>query len=54
MEAWLLWLVLSVILGVGEIATAGFFLAPFAGGAAVAALASAAGAGTVISLGSFF
>ena len=53
MEAWLLWLVLSVILGVGEIATAGFFLAPFAGGAAVAALASAAGAGTVISLAVF-
>ena len=53
METWLLWLILSVILGIGEIATAGFFLAPFAGGAAVAALASAAGAGTVISLAVF-
>jgi membrane protein implicated in regulation of membrane protease activity len=43
MEDWLLWLILAVVFGVGEIATLGFFLAPFAGGAAVAALASAAG-----------
>ena len=53
MEAWLLWLILAVIFGVGEIATLGFFLAPFAGGAAVAAVVSAAGAGTVISLAVF-
>jgi membrane protein implicated in regulation of membrane protease activity len=43
MEDWLLWLILAVVLGVGEIATLGFFLAPFAGGAAVAAVVSAAG-----------
>jgi membrane protein implicated in regulation of membrane protease activity len=43
MEDWLLWLILAVVFGVGEIATLGFFLAPFAGGAAVAALVSAAG-----------
>jgi len=43
MEDWLLWLILAVVFGVGEIATLGFFLAPFAGGAAVAAVASAAG-----------
>jgi membrane protein implicated in regulation of membrane protease activity len=43
MEDWLLWLVLAVAFGLGEIATLGFFLAPFAGGAAVAAVASAAG-----------
>jgi membrane protein implicated in regulation of membrane protease activity len=43
MEDWLLWLILAVIFGIGEIATLGFFLAPFAGGAAVAAVASAAG-----------
>jgi membrane protein implicated in regulation of membrane protease activity len=43
MEDWLLWLILAVVFGIGEIATLGFFLAPFAGGAAVAALASAAG-----------
>jgi membrane protein implicated in regulation of membrane protease activity len=44
MEDWLLWLIVAVIFGVGEIATLGFFLAPFAGGAAVAAVVSAAGA----------
>jgi membrane protein implicated in regulation of membrane protease activity len=43
MEDWLLWLILAVVFGVGEIATLGFFLAPFAGGAAIAALVSAAG-----------
>ena len=43
MEDWLLWLILAVVFGIGEIATLGFFLAPFAGGAAVAAVTSAAG-----------
>ena len=43
MEDWVLWLIAAVIFGVGEIATLGFFLAPFAGGAAVAAVVSAAG-----------
>jgi membrane protein implicated in regulation of membrane protease activity len=43
MEDWLLWLILAVAFGVGEIATLGFFLAPFAGGAAIAAVVSAAG-----------
>jgi membrane protein implicated in regulation of membrane protease activity len=47
MEEWLLWLVLAVVFGVGEIATLGFFLAPFAGGAAIAAVVSAAGVGFV-------
>ena len=53
MEDWLVWLILAVIFGVGEIATLGFFLAPFAGGAAVAAVVSAAGAGMVPSLAVF-
>jgi membrane protein implicated in regulation of membrane protease activity len=53
MEEWLLWLILAVIFGVGEIATLGFFLAPFAGGAAVAAVVSAAGVGFVGSLAVF-
>jgi membrane protein implicated in regulation of membrane protease activity len=52
-EDWLVWLVLAVIFGVGEIATLGFFLAPFAGGAAVAAVVSAAGVGMVGSLAVF-
>jgi membrane protein implicated in regulation of membrane protease activity len=53
MEDWLLWLILAVVFGVGEIATLGFFLAPFAGGAAVAAVASAAGMPFVGSLALF-
>ena len=53
MEDWLLWLILAVVFGVGEIATLGFFLAPFAGGAAVAAVASAAGLPFVGSLAVF-
>jgi membrane protein implicated in regulation of membrane protease activity len=53
MEDWVLWLILAVIFGVGEIATLGFFLGPFAGGAAVAAVVSAAGVPFVGSLAVF-
>jgi membrane protein implicated in regulation of membrane protease activity len=53
MEAWVFWLIAAVILAVGEIVTLGFFLAPFAGGALVAALVSLAGAGTAVELASF-
>ena len=53
MEDWLLWLILAVIFAVGEIATLGFFLAPFAGGAAVAAVVSAVGVPFVGSLAVF-
>jgi membrane protein implicated in regulation of membrane protease activity len=53
MEEWLLWLIVAVIFGIGEIATLGFFLAPFAGGAAVAAVVSAAGAPFVAALAVF-
>ena len=53
MDDWVLWLILAVVFAVGEIATLGFFLAPFAGGAAVAAVVSAAGAGLVVSLAVF-
>jgi membrane protein implicated in regulation of membrane protease activity len=49
MDPWLIWLIAAVVFAVGEIATLSFFLAPFAGGALVAAVASAAGAGDVIS-----
>jgi membrane protein implicated in regulation of membrane protease activity len=50
MDPWVLWLIAAAILGLGEIATSGFFLAPFAIGAVLAALISAAGAGTAVSL----
>lgn len=50
MDPWVLWLIAAVIFGVGEIATLGFFLAPFAGGALLAALVAAVGGGTLVSL----
>jgi membrane protein implicated in regulation of membrane protease activity len=50
MDPWVLWLIVAVVLAIGEIATMGFFLAPFAAGALVAALVSAAGTGTAITL----
>ena len=50
MDEWVIWLVAAVVLAIGEIATMGFFLAPFAAGALVAALISAAGGGVAISL----
>jgi membrane protein implicated in regulation of membrane protease activity len=49
MDAWVIWLIVAVVFGIGEIATLGFFLAPFAGGALVAALVSGAGGGDVLS-----
>jgi membrane protein implicated in regulation of membrane protease activity len=48
MDPWVLWLIAAVILAIGEIATTGLFLAPFAAGAAIAALLAAAGAGATI------
>jgi|SRR3954447_10055728 membrane protein implicated in regulation of membrane protease activity len=53
MEPWLFWLIAAVIFGIGEMATMGFFLAPFAAGALVAGVVAAAGAGTAISLVAF-
>jgi membrane protein implicated in regulation of membrane protease activity len=53
MDPWLIWLIAAVIFAVGEIATLGFFLAPFAGGALVAAIVSAVGAGDIASWASF-
>jgi membrane protein implicated in regulation of membrane protease activity len=50
MDDWVLWLIAAVILGIGETATMGFFLAPFAGGALLAALVSGLGVGFGISL----
>jgi membrane protein implicated in regulation of membrane protease activity len=48
MDPWVIWLIAAVVFGVGEIATLGFFLAPFAGGALVAALVTGVGAGTFV------
>ena len=49
MDEWVLWLIAAVVLAVGEVLTMGFFLAPFAVGALVAALISALGGGFVVS-----
>ena len=44
--AWL-WTILAIVLGIGEIFTAGFFLLPFAIGAAAAAILGWVGAGVL-------
>ena len=49
MDDWVIWLIVAVVFGIGEIATLGFFLAPFAGGALVAAVVAGAGAPTAVS-----
>ena len=47
MDEWVLWMVVACAFAVGEILTTGFFLAPFAVGALLAAGASALGTGGV-------
>jgi membrane protein implicated in regulation of membrane protease activity len=47
MDAWVFWVVLAVILAVGEVVSLSFFLAPFAVGAAAAALLDVVGVGAV-------
>jgi membrane protein implicated in regulation of membrane protease activity len=48
MAGWILWVVAACAFGVGEMLTSGFFLAPFAAGALLAAVADVAGAGEVV------
>ncbi len=50
MDAWIILIVVACVLGVGELHTGGFFLAPFALGALVAALVSLAGVGLPLAL----
>ena len=45
MDVWIIWLVAAAILGVGEMHQGGFYLAPFALGAALAAVVSLLGVG---------
>jgi membrane protein implicated in regulation of membrane protease activity len=52
-DPWVIWLIVAVLLALGELATMGFFLAPFAGGAAVAAILAAFDAGTTVELAAF-
>jgi membrane protein implicated in regulation of membrane protease activity len=45
MSGWVLWLIAACVFGIGEMLTTGFFLAPFALGAGLAAIVDVAGAG---------
>lgn len=48
MDAWIPWLLIAVVLGVGEVLTLSLFLGPFAVGGGAAALASLAGGGGAV------
>jgi membrane protein implicated in regulation of membrane protease activity len=50
MTGWVLWVILACGFGIGEMLTAGFFLAPFAVGAALAAAIDGVGAGDAAAL----
>ena len=47
MDAWIVWLIAAAVFGIGEMHTGGLYLLPFALGAALAALLSVLGAGTL-------
>ena len=49
MDAWIIWLIAAGVLGVGEMHQGAFYLAPFALGAALAAIVSLLGAGAALS-----
>jgi membrane protein implicated in regulation of membrane protease activity len=49
MDAWVIWLVAACVLGVGEMHQGGFYLAPFALGAAMATIVSLLGVGIALS-----
>jgi membrane protein implicated in regulation of membrane protease activity len=53
MDLWTLWIIFAIALGLGELHSNGFFLAPFAAGAALAAIVSLAGLGAVFSVAIF-
>ncbi|MDX6681532.1 MAG: hypothetical protein QOG94_1571 [Solirubrobacteraceae bacterium] len=46
----MIWILLAVILAVGEVMSLSFFLAPFAAGALLGAIAELAGTGTAVAL----
>jgi membrane protein implicated in regulation of membrane protease activity len=48
MGAWIVWLIAAGLLGVGEMHQGGFYLAPFAVGAALAAIVSLLGVGVLL------
>lgn len=48
MDAWIPWLLVAVVLGVGEVMTLSLFLGPFAVGGGAASLAALAGGGFAV------
>jgi len=53
MDLWVIWIIVAVAFAAGEIISLGFFLAPFAGGALLAAAVDAAGAPDIASVAVF-
>src|ERR1700704_4587894 len=53
MDAWIIWLVAACLLGVAEMHQGGFYLAPFALGAALAAIVGLLGVGAALSASGF-
>ena len=49
MDVWVIWLIAACVLGVGEMHQGGFYLAPYAAGAALAAVVSLLGVGGLLS-----
>jgi len=50
MNAWMIWILIAVIFAAGEVASLSFFLAPFAVGALLGALADLAGLSAVAAI----
>jgi membrane protein implicated in regulation of membrane protease activity len=49
MDIWIIWLVVACLLGLGEMHQGGFYLAPFATGAALATIVALLGVGASLS-----
>src|ERR1700742_2239640 len=49
MDVWVIWLIAACVLGVGELHQGGFYLAPFALGAVLAAIVGLLGGGAALS-----
>ncbi len=49
MDVWVIWLIAACVLGIGEMHQGGFYLAPFALGAALAAVIALIGVGALLS-----
>jgi membrane protein implicated in regulation of membrane protease activity len=50
MDAWILWLAVACICGIAEMHQGGFYLAPFAAGAALATVVSLLGVGALLTV----